>query len=839
MRSIKLSFGTSLFASVLFMFSGYFIFCIDMHHLDVEIFLPLVFLCFENIVQGENILKWGTLGSLAVFMTIVGGQPQSSFLILSFGCLYFLFRVFSFKENRSPGIAVRHFVALGTSVLFGFLFAAFLLVPFYEFMRISSNNHAGGVGLTYDPYLSDAMSFFVPYFLGPIHESWLKGYSWHILTRGYVGVTAVFFALTAFFVALKTKDRQNYFIYFFIIGLGLMLAKFYGFPLVHWIGKLPVANKVNFGKYMGPLYAFCFAVLAGCCLERMSAAPDLFDAFVDSMKKAVQVIVVIMLCTFAYHYRYMVEQASSPGLSLWSFKPSRPEFVAAQMLMAFGFISALAVAYWFYARKKRIGAETFKLVVGCVALMELFIYIPNAGLAKNRNPRYDIFEKAPYIDFLQKNLGYHRVIGVDRILYPDFASAFGIGDLRVLDALLVTRYMKLIHAFFTCPEDRFTGDEGMDFETPGTKRILDLLGVKYILSNTFVNKELINEDIVKRGKIVSSPGGPKEQWINASRATINGSSKQILFEHAPSCIDYQTRIPKASVLDFSIGLLPGAWDAGKGGDGVRFEIIINDRSVKKTIFSQYLDPKNRPKDRKWFDCSVDLTAYGGKYAVLSFVTMPPGKNNAYDWSVWGDIKFAPQQGSAENKNTYRLVYNQEIKIIENQDVFPRAFVVHDFEQGQDEKRILETLRNDSFDLRKKIVIEGKVPDDIRSKLSGVKEKASSIATIDRYTAQSIDITSDMTEPGFLVLSDTYYPGWKAVVDGRKTRIFAADYALRAVFLDKGVHHVNFVYDPDSFRFGLWISLAGLISAFVLGVVGTVRKGAFGFQARGNSLCSIK
>ncbi|MBN1383932.1 MAG: YfhO family protein [Elusimicrobia bacterium] len=70
-------------------------------------------------------------------------------------------------------------------------------------------------------------------------------------------------------------------------------------------------------------------------------------------------------------------------------------------------------------------------------------------------------------------------------------------------------------------------------------------------------------------------------------------------------------------------------------------------------------------------------------------------------------------------------------------------------------------------------------------------------------------------PGFLVLNDMYYPGWKVYVDGVKSRILPANYLFRAVELKKGTHNVRFVYRPYSFYIGMIISMITLLVAVVL------------------------
>jgi uncharacterized membrane protein YfhO len=79
------------------------------------------------------------------------------------------------------------------------------------------------------------------------------------------------------------------------------------------------------------------------------------------------------------------------------------------------------------------------------------------------------------------------------------------------------------------------------------------------------------------------------------------------------------------------------------------------------------------------------------------------------------------------------------------------------------------------------------------------------------------------ENTFLVLNDTYFPGWKAFVDGKQTTIYRADYTFRAISLNAGTHRVDFVYDPLSFKLGVMISLLGIIGCVVVGFV-TRKKG---------------
>jgi hypothetical protein len=97
------------------------------------------------------------------------------------------------------------------------------------------------------------------------------------------------------------------------------------------------------------------------------------------------------------------------------------------------------------------------------------------------------------------------------------------------------------------------------------------------------------------------------------------------------------------------------------------------------------------------------------------------------------------------------------------------------------------------------------------------------ATITHYGAEQVTITARATRRAELVLSDTYYPGWQATVNGRPEPIARVDYLLRGVSVPAGTDRIVFTYDPASFRHG-WMVSAGSAVVLVLAVGATVVLG---------------
>jgi uncharacterized membrane protein YfhO len=104
--------------------------------------------------------------------------------------------------------------------------------------------------------------------------------------------------------------------------------------------------------------------------------------------------------------------------------------------------------------------------------------------------------------------------------------------------------------------------------------------------------------------------------------------------------------------------------------------------------------------------------------------------------------------------------------------------------------------------------------ELKEHLSGTKNKVEFISE----NNNRLRLQVMAPENGLLVLSDTYYPGWKAFVNGKETKIYKADYTFRAIPLNAGTHRVEFVYDPLSFKLGALFTFLGFIGCVIIASV---------------------
>ena len=82
----------------------------------------------------------------------------------------------------------------------------------------------------------------------------------------------------------------------------------------------------------------------------------------------------------------------------------------------------------------------------------------------------------------------------------------------------------------------------------------------------------------------------------------------------------------------------------------------------------------------------------------------------------------------------------------------------------------------------------------------------SSAVFERDDADAISLRVSAAADGLLVLTDSYYPGWRAAVDGAPAPIHRVNYGFRGIPVPRGDHTVDLRYEPDSYRVGLFVTL---------------------------------
>jgi len=161
-----------------------------------------------------------------------------------------------------------------------------------------------------------------------------------------------------------------------------------------------------------------------------------------------------------------------------------------------------------------------------------------------------------------------------------------------------------------------------------------------------------------------------------------------------------------------------------------------------------------------------------------------------------------------DRGRFRLVHSGDVKIYENLDVLPRAYLVHQTESAQSTEEAINLLRNPTFDPAHSAVVTG-LP-----AIHAQPNPQDSVEIIS-YQAERVELRAKSAEQALLLLSDAYYPGWRATVDGVESPIYPANHLFRGLALAAGEHTIVFEFDPSPWRRGLQLSGLGIVLWLVL------------------------
>jgi hypothetical protein len=173
-----------------------------------------------------------------------------------------------------------------------------------------------------------------------------------------------------------------------------------------------------------------------------------------------------------------------------------------------------------------------------------------------------------------------------------------------------------------------------------------------------------------------------------------------------------------------------------------------------------------------------------------------------------------------NDKRVELAYSDEkVNVYRNKGSLPRAFFLSDYKVISDGQEALEYLRSEDNPMD--VVVLDKEPVMFRNGSDEQYNNAS--VEIKDYSPNKVILNITASSNGILVLSDTFYPGWKAFVDLEETEIMKANTVMRAVIIPKGKHIVKFVYDPVPFNYGLRLGLYTLICVPIMIFVSNLKK----------------
>jgi hypothetical protein len=232
-------------------------------------------------------------------------------------------------------------------------------------------------------------------------------------------------------------------------------------------------------------------------------------------------------------------------------------------------------------------------------------------------------------------------------------------------------------------------------------------------------------------------------------------------------------------------------------------------------YADYIDAMNgRPQDYHWLDLLPGALSGGQLIDMLNvrYVLVPL------------DAKSRPLLISAEN-----LVYSdQRVSVYENPGVFARAWIVHDVRPALDGEELV-LLNSWQVDGHETAFVDGGLPPVSAPDANG----AADLVTVTGYHPESITFSTRSAGDGLLVVSESWFEGWNAYVDGEQVDVLRTNHAMRGVPLSAGEHTVVMKYEPRLLTIGLWSTGAASVAMIAIWSWTGVDRGRRTLRDRGS------
>jgi hypothetical protein len=727
------------------------------HRLSTLAWMPGIFWAYEAATQ-ENSIGRAALGGLFLGLAILGGQMQFVFAIgLMLGLYGVIKLVLTFRQaGHWPVRPLLYLVIIG---VIGLGIGALILLPAADFAEVSQRSRltAATIQQTRWP-LSQIVTFISANFYGnPTEAVDYWGVANYAEMTAYFGVVALLLALTAPFV----KPRKPFIYYALSLALASILILL-GTPVVRLLLLLPGSQFIPLGRMLF-LFPFAGTLLAAAGLDGwlgIAKEPDRRSRY-GALVLALIIMVIVAVTTVI-------------GLGD-QFQPHRTSIVH-ELGRSAVFVAAAVALLLLLKRNHRLAG----LAILALALVELFFW------GKGFNPIISteyLYPENELTQWLQQDTSLHRVLPLQSgkvVFGPNVLTVFGQQEIGGYTPLIQERYRDLFKAIDDTVDIPWMASNRNMLVMSDFDPMVSLLNVKYVLSKTPLQGEMVLQ-VAQEG--CDSPAELGETAITGSFVAQDPGLNRIdltFVEAAGS-----TGVPAGGSIQFQ--LRRGASDGDLIAEITREVGELSPGSPEPFFFAPVADSAGQLF--VW-----EITGLPN----LSLCQMADGSQQFAAYATW----LRPLGTMAG------------VQVYENPNVLPRAFVVHHVVQSPS-GQVIETMQDPEFNYYLSAVVEDNLPDSQQELLAETPFATKSRAIVTNYSPLNIDVAVEGSDAGFLVLSDAYFQGWSATIDGEPTPIYRTDQALRGVFIPSGSHTVHFRYRPPTLTPALALSGLALLSAALL------------------------
>ena len=790
-----------------------------LNQLSAAIWLPALLLCWDKAVQGR--LLYVVLGALAVGVQFLAGHSQESYLMLVALLLYAIYGGLLALRRGGWTVVPVQVLVMAVILALGAGLAAIQLVPTTELTSWSIRAD----GLTYDAATTFSLpgTMLLNALLPPFGNRAMLLQPGGTEFLGYVGVTGIVLALAGLAYA---RRRETYF-FAVLAAVALFLA----------LGK------------QNPLYPALFKVAPGFNLLRVPARWLFLFDFGTAMVAALGAQALLEpVAKRSWRPLAALAVIFAAIAAAFARLESLPPVATRLGWTGFG-LAALGCAFLaLYLAGRGSGAKASRWRAGSataiVALLGVELWLAGQSLDYNHPTAAELYSQPiGTIDFLHKQPPGWRALSVAQdtfvpgiepaarqqlgpglgeqdllqylsyyklreILEPNTPMADGISSIDGYDGglLPLSRYVRfkdLLTERPSAPDDRIR----FVIKWPPNRALMDLSGVRWLLTDALSDKS------------VDGVAYDLSSFIHVDAQ--QPSATLTLAQPAPAS---------------SLGVVLAA------KAGAQASLTLTDTQGAET--SVALPAQGAPAGQLPY--SEQLPDYAAKVSLsqplmVSSVTMTlqPGST--------GDVFLNGLALIASDGRSYSPLvapgpemtpdYRGDVKIFQNTAALAPAFLAHDASLVNDPGQAASAMGS-GFDPGSRVVLEanpqpppsrsllGRITGKVRRTLPGQippfdvpstwlsvppaqPDEPSDQLTFQDFRPEHVAVRTSSPREGFLVLTQSFYPGWEATVDGAPAHLMAADELFQAVHVPAGEHTVEFIFRPRSVEVGAAISLAAL------------------------------
>jgi hypothetical protein len=838
-RVIRLRRLAAMFAGLSFMFCGFLV-AHRRHSSEHEsvVWFPLILFFLEKWRRSSH-PGYLVGGAVAYALQFLAGYPQVS----AYATLVFVFYIlwFAIKQKRILRAAGKGAILL----LLGVGLAAMLLIPaaeLYYFSHRRTLHYQLFLSYNFNPY--NLISFIFPYFYGAenpnaLYKAPYWGGPWfQHEVMPYCGIAPLIFLLFAIIIRAGPARHRQFWVAAGAIALVLAIGG--DTPLSRLLHHIPVyKNLGGHTRYLFiPLFAIALlgamglhAILSPCLTEAKRRRMARQLAMVTGLILAVSLIIVlgkalvVRVLGGGFLLPVLARVSMQNRLTSVSYLAQPAIFIP---LLLFSGYLMLVLAYF---RAKRVRTVGIGIIVLLICDLFLFARFFESGRSDVQwlFQKRDINPVVHFFDAAAKKskeggrvfLPFAPIEDLRLVPYPKTNQIVHIPLLNSLNPFIFTELYELtgLHRFGLSWRARLLVQNNT---------ILSALNVKYLVSDK--TTEPLVESVLSWNPLYDSGRYLSRELPIALSAWEHRSSEQpgdmdILQasgDGSPDIMQQRVRLSPYTTyrIELEARTLASPYERtllwcdfyGPGYDSEAQQyIFVIDQTMKPYV--AYINSENAPAT-----------------ALVRFYTYSASPLYIRNVRICALPSRPLFSGHMENREAlrsqipvYRKVFEGpgSITIYENRNVCPFAQMVKELvpASGIDDVKAIFFNTRGLFDPHTQAI----VAPELLQTTHFSDELATGSVTILKRMAEKIILETKTSGPGFLVVSQQYYPGWKAYIDGGRVQTHHTDGVLTGLFVPAGHHTVELRFEPLSVKLGAALSGITLLVLAAYAVANVGRK----------------